>query len=305
VPATPISYNHFFYKVLHGKDISFQKQIGELLEMEKVNYSDDALEMEKNIRRSHHSIKQLLMACSTILKGANYLKKILDEDARSNERISKVLKLLEDKEIEAKKEYKNIISIFKEIQASTNINLMFEVYNKNYLLERINQEIALVSNFQRSSSFMFIEIHNDSIKAAKQNETIIKVFKKAAAKILKKTVRKSDCVGYYDKGLFGIVLPHTNIDEAENLAKRIHYGIEHGSVMIGKTVQSIKVAIGITPIFPHQTTNEVLGFCMNAIDDFYKSKHKYCGIYLGYCSILEKKKNDLVDLGEINTYKIY
>jgi diguanylate cyclase (GGDEF)-like protein len=296
--ATPISFNHFFYKLLQEKDKAFQQQIEFVLEMEKGRYPDDAIEMEKGIRRTHGSIRQLLIASSTIVRGVEYLKKALDSRGCADEKITKVLKILSEKEAQAKKEHENIVSALREIQAISSMNLFYEVYNQNYMIEQIKQEAGLTGNFQRSSSFMLVAIHRDTADRVKNDETKLKIFKKAVASILKKTVRRSDCVGYHDKGFFGIVLPHTNIEEAENLANRIQNSVSHGSVMIGKSIQSIKVAIGITPIFSHQAPKEVLGFCMSGIDNHYREPHRDCGVYLGYCSV-KKRKEKPIDLSAI------
>lgn len=299
ISATPINYSHFFYKILLTKDDAFQTEIENILHLEKDGSGEDVFEMEKSIRKSYESIRELLMATSAIIKLIGYIKRSADKNIFTDDKkesgqkqieffksdLKKVLKLILEKEDKTKKAYRDTAALLKEIQNTAILNHAYEVHSKQYLFKRIEQEIILVQNFKRSSCFMLVEIDKFFLSNKIHNEKLINVLRKVTARILKRSARKSDCIGYYDKGYFGIVLPHTNISESEVVAKRILHNAEYGSIMIGKHVQNVKLAIGITPIFPHENINEVLVFGMNAIDEYYKNTHLGYGTYLGYCSV--------------------
>lgn len=125
-------------------------------------------------------------------------------------------------------------------------DFLTDLYNRRYIMEAGKDEIQRAQRYEQSLSFMMIDIDhfkkvNDNYGHAAGDE----VLKDLAANI-KNSIREVDIAGRLGGEEFSILLPKTDIEEAEKVAERLRKTITESSVSFEDSVISITVSIGLT-----------------------------------------------------------
>lgn len=96
-----------------------------------------------------------------------------------------------------------------------------DLYNKRYMLTRLDEEILRAISHQQPCSFILLQIRDLKGLAEKSGELAVEGLLRRAAEVLKTNVREFDRVGRMEFDMFGLVLPETNKKQAQEFSQQI------------------------------------------------------------------------------------
>ncbi len=121
-------------------------------------------------------------------------------------------------------------------------------FNRQTILERLNSEFERAKRLNDDLSVIMSDIDffkrvNDSYGHLVGDSVL-----KHIGKILKKSIRKYDTVGRYGGEEFLIILPHTSIKVAKNIAERVRQSLKNEVFIIKNFSIPITMSFGISHI---------------------------------------------------------
>ncbi len=291
IPPTPNNYALYFDRELDDKDEEFKKQIQSILELEESDDSEKALTLERTLKDGFNSVKNILNVTANLYKNINLMIKILEkrkEDIKKDKSIKNATSIIEslDKDINKlntilekqtksiKTVYNETANIIKKVEGETIFDNKYGIYNKRYLIAKISKEIDLIKQYKHKSSLLMLELSKD-LKKSIQNEKIITLMTRTIARLLLKTSRRSDTIAHYGNGIFALLLKHTDIEDAKRAAKRLLDLVSNSNFFIADKEIQLKISIGITDINTNSSAEEIIVYAVNALEEAYKSSEDY------------------------------
>ena len=299
LPPTPNNFSLYFDRLLEDKSKNMRKQIHDMLELEESNETETTIELEKSLKQGFSSIKNILNTTANLYKNMSLMIKILEkrkeqlaEDPEISEAIgivsilegdvSKLNSILKTQSIQIRSSYDVTAKIVKSVENETIFDNKFGVYNKRYLLTKIEQEIELISKFNHHSSLIIIEL-SKTLKQNITNEKALTLMTRTIARLLLKTSRRSDVVAYYGNGIFSMLLKHTDISSAKKASERLCDLVSNSNFFLADREIQLKISIGITNIDTKHSAEEIVVSAMSAIEKAYESEK------LDYAVVLRAK----------------
>ena len=288
LPPTPNNFSLYFDRLLEDKSENMRKQIHEMLELEESNDTETTIELEKSLKQGFSSIKNILNTTANLYKNMSLMTKILEKrkeelakDPEISEAIgivsilegdvSKLNSILKTQSVQMKSSYDATAKIVKSVENETIFDNKFGVYNKRYLLTKIEQEIELISKFNHHSSLIMIEL-SKTLKQNITNEKALTLMTRTIARLLLKTSRRSDIVAHYGNGVFAMLLKHTDIPSAKKASERLCDLVSNSNFFLADREIQLRISIGITDIDTRHSVEEIVVSAMNAIEKAYESK---------------------------------
>jgi len=290
LPPTPNNFSLYFDRLLEDKSENVKKQIVTILELENSNEDENTIELEHTLKKGFSSVKSILNITANLYKNISLMTKILDK--RKNELdsntssseaasvlfslegdISKLNTILKKQTSQMKSMYDDTASIIKTVENETIFDNQFGVYNKRYLLTKIEHEVDLIKQFKHKSSLIFIELSRD-LKKSVNNEKAITLMTRTIARLLLKTSRRSDIVAHYGNGKFSMLLKHTDIESAKKASERLCDLVSNSNFFLADREIQLQISIGITDIDTLNTVEETVVSAMNGIEKAYSLKNK-------------------------------
>lgn len=273
VPPIPNNFQLYFDRMLEEQPEETQKEIQAMLELEDNNSDEQQIALEQKIKSAFRSIKQLLQISSNLYKNMTLMSRILSkrqaELAGIKETelknivktlqgdVSKLGTILDKQIIGMKTHYQDTADIVKEVEQGSIFDQQFGVYNKRYLLSRLDQEASQVAQFKHSSSLMTVTLTNE-IRDLVPSEKAVLLMERTVARLLMKTSRRSDIVAHYSQGVFAMLLKHTDLVNAERAANRLIDLVKSTNFFLGEKEVVLGVNIGIASISPSRSAEETL-----------------------------------------------
>lgn len=287
LPPTPNNFSLYFDRLLEDKTESFRKQISSMLELEEGNDAESTLELEHSLKQGFSSIKNILATTAHLYKNMTLMTKILDkrvkELADNNERaavvsvasalendVAKLNAIVKKQSVQMKTLYDETASIVKSVESETIFDNKFGVYNKRYLLSKIEKEIGLIKEFKHKSSLIMIELSRE-LKQSIGNEKALLLMTRTIARLLLKTSRRSDTVAHYGNGVFAMLLKHTDINSAIQASDRLCYLVSNSNFFFGDREIKLQISIGITDINLDYSVEETIVSVMNGVEKAYNN----------------------------------
>ncbi|MDB2562032.1 GGDEF domain-containing protein [Sulfurimonas sp.] len=285
-PPTPNNFSLYFDRLLEDKAESFRKQVSSMLELEESNDAETTLELEHSLKQGFSSIKNILGTTAHLYKNMSLMTKILDKrlkeltgeseeqavisvaSALEND-ITKLNAIVKKQSSQMKVMYDETAGIIKNVENETIFDNKFGVYNKRYLMSRIEKEIDLIKEFKHKSSLIMIELSRE-LRESIGNEKALLLMTRTIARLLLKTSRRSDTVAHYGNGVFAMLLKHTDIDSAMKASDRLCYLVSNSNFFLGDREIKLKISIGITDIDPEYSVEETIVSAMNGVEKAYK-----------------------------------
>lgn len=118
------------------------------------------------------------------------------------------------------------------------------LYNRRALMDKLNEECALLARYNTEVSFALIDIdkfkqYNDSNGHLAGDELL-----EAVARLIANKSRSTDLVARYGGDEFAVIFRNTGIEGAQRLAERIRKTIEDALWPLGDVTVSIGIAAG-------------------------------------------------------------
>ena len=288
LPPTPNNFSLYFDRLLEDKSENLRKQIVSMLELEESNDAENTIMLEQNLKQGFSSVKNILNLTAGLYKNIGLMTKILQkrkselseskDDSASLKIISAletdVLKLndiLKKQNVNLKTQYDKTAKVVKSVESETIFDNQYGVYNKRYLLTKIEKELSLVKEFKHNSSLIMVELDKFLLEEI-SNEKATILMTRTIARLLLKTSRRSDTVAYYGSGQFSMLLKHTSIDNAKKTSERLIDLVSNSNFFLADREIQLKIAIGITDINPSCSVEETVVNTINAIDKAYEDK---------------------------------
>jgi len=238
MPSIPRNYSMFFEKMLEQESDEFKKKVGEIMEMEDglERVEDDRqIYIEREIKQSFAQIKSMLQAVSLIYKNLGIMQNIVKKRVDSlgsninlltvqnvfNEFLGDLEKLnsLMNKHIEViKASYEDISRVFKLIEEQSIYDNKYDLFNKKYILNALENELSCVKRYGYRSTFMLVRAKENLLESLNIKDRNIVL--RNISKFLLKTSRRSDILAHYGEGTFAMLMRHTDMAGAEKACDR-------------------------------------------------------------------------------------
>ena len=288
LPPTPNNYAVYFDKLLEDKSENLRKQIHSILELEDDNDDENSVMLEQSLKEGFASMKNILSVTTTLFKNMNLMSKILEKrkkelidksDSQTALRVAKALgsdvdklnTIFKKQSAQIKSYYEDTANVFKRVEGETIFDNKYGVYNKRYLIEKIAKEIDSVREFKYKSSLLMIELSRDLVAETK-NEKITALMTKTIARLLLKTSRRSDIVAHYGRGVFSMLLKHTDVSSAQKACERLIDLVSSSNLFLADREIKLQISIGIANIDGYSTADEIIVNALDGIEIASRSK---------------------------------
>jgi len=305
LPPTPNNYSLYFDRLLENKSEAFKKQVYAILELEESNDAENTIILEQNLKQGFVSIKNILSVTANLYKNMTLMAKILDKRKREllevadsaniknvaktlEEDINKLNTILQKQASQMKTLYEETGSVIKKVEQESIFDNQYGVYNKRYLFAKIAKEQELIKEFKHHSSLIMIELSKE-LRSTIHNPKVITLMTRTIARLLLKTSRRSDIIAHYGKGIFVMLLKHTDIESAKKASERLCDLVANSNFFLADKEIPLKVSIGITEIDPEFSVEEIVVLAMEAIDMAYEKGECYA------VNVKKKKKKEAED----------
>ncbi|MFY9142675.1 diguanylate cyclase [Sulfuricurvum sp.] len=282
LPPTPNNFALYFDRILEDKSESLRRQIGSILEFEEDDQDEKSIELEKTLKQGFSSVKSILQLSATLYKNISLMEKILDKRreeiktipslAGANDIITslgndvgKLSGILKKQVVHMKSIYEETATIVKQVENETIFDNQYGVYNKRYLLAKLEQERNLIDEFKHKSSLITVRLSkqtSNSIQSEKAQQLMIRT----VARLLLKTSRRSDIVAHYGEGIFAMVLKHTDIESAKRASERLFDLVSSSNFFLAEQEIQLRIAIGVAELTASTGVEQTLICTLNAME---------------------------------------
>jgi diguanylate cyclase (GGDEF)-like protein len=287
LPPTPNNFSLYFDRLLEDKSQNTRNHIVSVLELEESNEDENSIMLEQSLKQGFSSIKNILGVTANLYKNMALMTKILEKrkqelEASSETKetrsvaaslgsdIAKLNEILKKQSGSIKTMYDDTAKIIKNVENETIFDNQFGVYNKRYLMTKVEQEIELIRKFKHKSSLIMIELSRE-LKKTVNNEKAIMLMTKTVARLLLKTSRRSDTVAHYGNGVFVMLLKHTDIESAKKASERLCDLVSNSNFFLGDREIQLKISIGITDITENHSVEEIIVSSMDGVEKAYEN----------------------------------
>lgn len=161
-------------------------------------------------------------------------------------------------------------SLLEKMAVTDGLTLL---YNYRFFVRRLHEEFKRAKRYTTDISYLMIDIDdfknvNDTYGHQKGDIVLQKV-----ARVIKKSVRETDIVARYGGEEFAVLLPHTNKEDALNLAQRIRKSVRNCKPDFFSEDASVTVSVGVST-FPFDGIATVDDLIRRADDHLYQAKGK-------------------------------
>ncbi len=289
LPPTPNNFSLYFDRLLEDKSENLRKQIHSILELEENDDDENTILLEQNLKQGFSSIKSILTVTANLYKNMSLMTKILEKRKKELEStpevkaalnvigilegdVSKLNSILKTQSSQMKTIYDDTAKIVKSVENETIFDNKFGVYNKRYLLTKIEQEIGLIKEFNHKSSLIMIELSRE-LKKSVNNDKAVLLMTRTIARLLLKTSRRSDIVAHYGNGVFAMLLKHTDIESAKKASERLCDLVSNSNFFLADREIQLKISIGVTDIDSEHSVEEIVVSAMDGIQKAYEQKN--------------------------------
>lgn len=282
LPPTPNNFALYFDRILEDKSESLRRQIGSILELEEDNHDETSIELEKTLKQGFSSVKSILQVSATLYKNISLMEKILEKRKEemkeipslngANDLISslggdigKLSSILKKQVTHMKVIYDETATIVKQVENETIFDNQFGVYNKRFLITKLEQERHLIDEFKHKSSLITVRLSKSTGEKI-QSEKAQHLMVRTVARLLLKTSRRSDIVAHYGEGVFAMVLKHTDIESAKRASERLFDLVSSSNFFLAEQEIQLRIAIGVAELNATQGVEQVLVCTLSAMD---------------------------------------
>ena len=282
LPPTPNNFGLYFDRILEDKSESLRRQIGSILELEEDNHEESSIELEKILKQGFSSVKSILQLSATLYKNISLMEKILEKRqselkdipsinganeimASLGDDVGKLSTILKKQVSHMKTIYDETATIVKQVENETIFDNQFGVYNKRFLLTKLEQELHLIDEFKHKSSIITVRLTKSTGELV-QSEKAQHLMVRTVARLLLKTSRRSDTVAHYGGGTFVMMLKHTDIESAKRASERLFDLVSSSNFFISEHEIQLSIAIGVAELSSTRSVDQTLVCTLEAME---------------------------------------
>jgi diguanylate cyclase (GGDEF)-like protein len=287
LPPTPLNYEIYFQELLYKESEEFQERVFEILDREGKKRSDERKnEIEETLQHSLKLTQQLLLLTTKVHGNINIMKNIASKredelNVKSSKDIVRLLKfdlgkldnILGRQSESMKSIYGRAVESANTLYSHTIFDKNFDVYNRKYFLESLNNEIEKMEFFMHSSTILLLIPHR-KLTVKHLTKKVAFAVLKTVSKILMEEFKRSDVVSYYGNSIFGVLLTHSTIKDSEDKIGRLTKALKHSALFIGGKEIELEVKIGLSDLSPNRKVENSLMKALDALKIANRSETK-------------------------------
>lgn len=167
-------------------------------------------------------------------------------------------------------------NVYAEILKHATLDALTGFNNRRQLVERIKQEVSSAKRQKRNLCAIMTDV--DFFKSANDTygHAVGDLVLKTIARVIKMQLRDYDIAGRYGGEEFSIILPYTNLSEAQMVAERLRKAVEKTKIDISKVNSDVTeknigvtISLGVAEYSPDDDENTLLQKADKAL---YKAK---------------------------------
>lgn len=281
IPPLPIHYEVFFEKVLEEKPAAFVKSVTEQMELEEEGLAERGVVLEKKLKQGVATTKEILQNIAYLYKALTALQETINKrsaevsglanpgaianiTSQLSSEVQKTVAILKNNSNQLKELYSKSLSIVKEAESETVYDSFFGIYNSRYFNMMVEREVKNLARFHYQCSVMVLCL-KESVAREIGLERKIMLVNRTIAKLLLKTSRRSDVIAHLGNGIFGMLLRHTDSQNAVRTAERVSDMISSTNLFFEDKEIDLKASIGIIPLEEGRTIEEIMEAATNAM----------------------------------------
>lgn len=149
---------------------------------------------------------------------------------------------------------------YEEIYRMAIVDGLTQTYNKRYLLEFMEREMARCKRYNRPLTLVMFDLdHFKNVNDEYGHLAGDYVLKKLANLINEKNIRTEECFARYGGEEFAIVLPDTTADRGVILADKIRSAIEETEFVFEDNKMPVTVSMGVTELLGEDGIESFIG----------------------------------------------
>lgn len=261
--ATPLNYQIYFERALANKSEELKEIALKMLNHgQQVGY-DDYIDLERHLRSSFRSIKQVFDIVAVIYRNQSLLFEMLDKriaelKSVDNPALSRTivqhmvtevnrLKDITRKQSDQLKSlYQASAKVINSADNSTVFDAQYGIYNKHFIITSVEKEITMLGpNY--SACLLVLQLA-DNVAKEISDVNVLTMLQNNVAEILLKASRRSDVVAHYENGIFTILLRHSNLENAQAVCKRLFSFVKSSSTFIDSKRIALEINIALIPL---------------------------------------------------------
>ncbi len=135
--------------------------------------------------------------------------------------------------------------LIKLLSKITVYDPLTQLFNRNYLCYTLNKELHRSKRYRSDISLMLLDIDNFKLINDRYGHTVGDEVLKHVASVIKRSIRATDIPIRYGGEEFIVILPHTDIKSARNVAERIRLSIKENPIKAGDISIHVTVSVGV------------------------------------------------------------
>ncbi|WP_299546001.1 diguanylate cyclase [uncultured Helicobacter sp.] len=277
---TPYNYRIYFEKLLEDKSQDFKDNAFQYVEVDQRPEEKQAA-LESKVLKTQNYMAGTLNQIDALLKNLKLLQNILKKHEKEVETTTNAIALQNiimvfQKELDKLSEVtthqlQDIKTMHKKTLASIDgisdeviCNSVYGIYNKRFLEKRVIAEANSVNAGGYKSTLLFVRVSKSLQNRITSDKTAL-VINRSLSKILQKVANRSDIVAYYEAGIFGILLSHSDKDSAKRFANRLIEKVVGINIIVGDEEIPLSVCTGIVEINELSKQREIIKNGLDAL----------------------------------------
>ena len=284
IAPTPYNYRIYFEKLLANQTQQFKDNASQHVENDQ-RPAEQQVALEAKVIKAQSHMVNTLQQVGALVKNLRLIQGILRKHEQEVEttnnaiaiqniivvfqkELEKLGEVIERQLLDVKNAHDKAISAIEDINNGVICNSACGIYNRRFLEKRVESEAesGSIGGGYKSSLILVrisksLEKHVNSDKTAK---TAL-IVNRSLSKILQKVANRSDIVAYYDNGIFGILLSHSDKEEAKRFANRLIEKVVATNIIIGDEEISLNVCTGIAEINEMTKPKDIIKNALEAL----------------------------------------
>ena len=281
IAPTPYNYRIYFEKLLANQTQQLKDNASQHVENDQ-RPAEQQVALEAKVIKAQSYMVNTLQQVGVLVKNLRLMQGILRKHEQEVEttnnaiaiqniiavfqkELDKLGEVIEHQLLDVKNAHDKAVSAIEDINNGVICNSAYGIYNRRFLEKRVESEAESGSiGGGYKSSLILVHISKNLEKRVNSDKTA-SIINRSLSKILQKVANRSDIVAYYENGIFGILLSHSDKEEAKHFANRLIEKVVATNIIIGDEEISLNVCTGIAEINELTKPKDVIKNALEAL----------------------------------------
>ena len=281
IAPTPYNYRIYFEKLLANQTQQLKDNASQHVENDQ-RPAEQQVALEAKVIKAQSYMVNTLQQVGVLVKNLRLMQGILRKHEQEVEttnnaiaiqniiavfqkELDKLGEVIEHQLLDVKNAHDKAVSAIEDINNGVICNSAYGIYNRRFLEKRVESEAESGSiGGGYKSSLILVHISKNLEKRVNSDKTA-SIINRSLSKILQKVANRSDIVAYYDNGIFGILLSHSDKEEAKRFANRLIEKVVATNIIIGDEEISLNVCTGIAEINEMTKPKDIIKNALEAL----------------------------------------